>query len=202
MVANAIESIGPAGSTTAQVSSILNAIAPLLWPIIVGVAIYIFRAPLAAAIGRVSEVDVGAAKVVLQKQADNAANTAKAVATKAASGKAQLPPKSPKIADAESKATKDPSGSIMTAWLAVEDAVREAGHLTGYGVMSPSVPSVVNDLTGKGLDTSLVPVATTLESLRNVAAAKPKTVSAATATSFVSAAGDLARMISKISKAP
>ena len=62
MVANAIQSIGPAGSTIAQVSSILNAIAPLLWPIIVGVAIYIFRAPLAAAIGRVSEVDVGAAK--------------------------------------------------------------------------------------------------------------------------------------------
>jgi hypothetical protein len=199
MVATAIGSGVLAESTTSQVSSILHAIAPLFWPIVVLLAIIIFRAPLTGLIGRISEVDVGSAKVLAQTDANNAANTAKAVAMKEA-GKAQLPPKPPKITDAEANASKDPSGSIMTAWLAVEDAARGAGNPAGHGVVSPSVPAIVNELTSKGLDSSLVPVAKSLESLRNVAASKPKAVNAATATSFVSAAGDLARLISKIGK--
>lgn len=188
-----------AQSTTSQVSSILQAIAPLLWPFVAVLAIIIFRAPLAGLIGRISEVDIGSAKVLAQTEANNAANTAKAVAMNAA-GKGQLPPKPAKIADAEASAAKDPSGSIMKAWLAVEDATR-ATHPAGHGVQSLSVPSVVNALTSKGLDTALVPVAKTLESLREVAATKPKAVDAATATSFVSAAGDLASLISKIGSA-
>jgi hypothetical protein len=186
-----------AQGTTSQISSILDAIAPLLWPLVAVVAIIIFRAPLTGLIGRISEVDIGSAKVLARTEAGNAANTAKAVAKNAA-GQGPLPPKPPKIADAEASATKDPSGSIMKAWLAVEDASREAILPAGQGVQSPSVPSVVNSLTSKGLDTALVPVAKTLQSLRDVAAAKPKAVDAATATSFVSAASDLASLISKI----
>lgn len=187
-----------AQGTTSQVSSILHAIAPLLWPLVVVLAIIIFRAPLTGLIGRISEVDIGSAKVLAQTEANNAANTAKAVAMNAA-GTGQLPPMPSRIADAESSITKDPSGSIMKAWMAVEDATRgAAAHPAGNGVQSPSVPSVVNALTSKGLDTALVPVAKTLESLRDVAAAKPKAVDAATATSFVSAAGDLASLISRI----
>lgn len=186
--------------TASQVSSILNAIAPLLWPVVVVLAIIIFRAPLTGLIGRISEVDIGSAKVLAQTEANNAANTAKAVAMKAAAN-GQLPPKPSKIADAEASVAKDPSGSMMTAWLAVEDATRGASDLAGHGVQSPSVPSVVNALTSKGLDTALVPVAKTLESLRAVAAAKPKAVDAATAASFVSAAGDLASLISNVGSA-
>jgi hypothetical protein len=182
-----------AGSTANQVSTILQAIAPLLWPVVVIAAILVFQAPLRAAIGRVSEVDVGTAKIVLQRQADNVANTAKAVI-----GAGDGMPSLPAMADAEAKATADPSGSVLTAWRAVEDAVRGVAEQVP-GVISPSVPEVVNALTSsKGLDSSMVPVAQTLESLRSVAAGKPEAISAATAMSFVSAAGDLARLIAKV----
>jgi hypothetical protein len=53
-------------------------------------------------------------------------------------------------------------------------------------------------MTGRGgLDSSLVPVAQMLESVRSTAATTPKAISPATATSFVSAAGDLARLMAK-----
>jgi hypothetical protein len=60
------------------------------------------------------------------------------------------------------------------------------------------VADVVNAyVPSKGLDSSLVPVAKTLESLRAVAAEEPKMISPAMATSFVPAADDVARLIEK-----
>lgn len=184
-----------ADSTVNQVSIILHALAPLLWPVVVIAAILLFQGPLRAAIGRVSEVDVGTAKVVLQKQADDTANTAKA----AAGDGQDMPPPPAAITAAAAQATGDPAGSILTAWTAVEDAVRRPAAQQAPGTKtSPSVPQVVNTMTSsKGLDSSLVPVAKALESLRSVAAGQPEAISPATATSFVSAAGDLARLIAK-----
>jgi hypothetical protein len=187
-----IASAATNAGTADQVSTVLNAVAPLLWPVVVIVAILVLRKPLGSAIGRVSEVDVGTAKVVLQRQADTAANTAKAVAT-AADG---LPEAAPEISQAAAKTTDDPPGSVLLAWRAVEDLARRAQPQAGpRGVISPSVPEVVNAMAG--LDSSLVPVAQMLESVRSMAAVRPAAISPATATSFVSAAGDLARLIAK-----
>lgn len=196
----------PADSTASQVSTILNAIAPLLWVAVVVAAIAIFRKPLSAAIGRVSEVDVGTAKVVLQNQADIAANTAKQVAGRAkqvasATGKQVVEADSKTkeaISQATSSATTDPSGSVLTAWRAVENAAGAATAGQVRGVMSPPVPQVVNDLAkGNQVESALVPVAETLESLRKMATIKPKAITPATATSFVAAAADLADVITQ-----
>jgi hypothetical protein len=181
-----------ADSAVNQVSTILHAVAPVLWPLVVILAILIFHTPLGAAIGRVSEVDVGTTKVVLQKQADNVANTTKAVI-----GAGQSTQSPSAIAEAEAKASSDPSGSVLTAWRAVEEAVSPAAG-RAPGVISPSVPAVVNALTSsKDLSSALVPVAETLESLRSMAASRPKAITAATATSFIAAARDLASLIAK-----
>lgn len=181
-----------ADSTASQVSTILNAIAPLLWVAVVLLAIVIFRKPLTSAIGRVSEVDVGTTKVVLQNQADSVANTTKKVI-----GAAHKPPTGA-MAEAAGKATSDPPGSVLDAWSAVEDAVRAPAAEQVPGVISPSVPQVVNALTSsKGLDSSLVLASKTLESLRQMAAVNPKAITPATAKSFVSAADDLAQLITK-----
>jgi hypothetical protein len=191
-----------ADSAASEWSSILNAIAPLLWPLLVAAVIVIFRKPLGAAVGRVTEVDVGTTKVVLQNAADNAANTAKKVHTDTmpATGQ-QIAGASAgtkdEISAAKASGTSDPAGSVLKAWLAVENATREPGAQLAPGVaVSPSVPAVVNELTkSKGLDSSLVPVAETLQSMRQMAARSPKTITPATAMSFVSAAGDLADLI-------
>jgi hypothetical protein len=152
-----------------------------------------FQSPLRAAIGRVSEVDVGSTKVVLQKQADDAANTTKSVI-----GTGEAAPETPPIiADAKTNATKAPANSVLDAWTGVENATRQAAQ-DAPGVTSPSVADVVNAyVQSKGLDSSLVPVAKTLESLRAVAAEEPKMISPAMATSFVPAADDVARLIEK-----
>jgi hypothetical protein len=196
LIASAAVASTQAAGTADQVSTILNAVAPLLWPVVVIVAILVFQNPLRAAIGRVSEVDVGTAKVVLQRQADTAANTAKAVATAARGLPESLPEE---MSQAAAKATDDPSGSVLLAWRGLEDVIRTAQpQAAAQGVISPSVPEVVNAMTsGAGLDSSLVPVAKMLESVRSTAAASPEAISPATATSFVSAAGDLARLIAK-----
>jgi hypothetical protein len=196
LIASAAAASTQAADTADQVSAISNAVAPLLWPVVVIVAILVFQKPLRAAIGRVSEVDVGTAKVTLQGQADTAANTAKAVAT-AADGLPESPPE--QISQAADKAMADPSGSVLLAWRALEDVTRKTPpQAAALGVISPSVPEVVNAMTGSaGLDSSLVPVAKMLESVRSTAATKPEVISPATATSFVSAAGDLARLIAR-----
>jgi hypothetical protein len=175
-------------------SNVLRAVSALTWPVIVVIAIIVFQAPLRAAIGRISEVDVGTTKVVLQNQADNAANTTKSLIG-APEG---VSDSSSAIAAARTNAAKDPSNSVLSAWSGVEDAVRKAAQ-AAPGVSSPSVPEVVNKLVAESsLDSALVPVAKTLESLRAVAAIKPKAISPAMATSFVSAASDLARLIGKV----
>jgi hypothetical protein len=197
LIASAAGASTQAASTGDQVSTVLNAVTSLLWPVVVIVAILVFQKPLRAAIGRVSEVDVGTAKVALQRQADTAANTAKAVAA-AADG---LPEPPEQISAAAGTATADPSGSVLQAWRALEDVSRKTPpQVAASGVISPSVPEVVNAMTGSaGLDSSLVPVAKMLESVRSTAATTPKAISPATATSFVSAAGDLARLMAKAS---
>jgi hypothetical protein len=88
---------------------------------------------------------------------------------------------------------------VLQAWRALEDVTRKTPpQAAAPGVISPSVPEVVNAMTGSGsLDSSLVPVAKMLESVRSTAATTPKAISPATATSFVSAAGDLARLMAK-----
>lgn len=169
----------------------LDAVATLLWPIIAGGSIVLFRKPLISAIGRVSQVDVGSTKVILQGQADDAANT-----TKALIGADDGTPPSAGITAAKGQIPGSPGTAVLTAWSAVEDAVRKAAKAKP-GVISPSVPDVVNDLvTRNELDSSLVPVAHSLEGLRSAAASRPDAVSPAMATSFVAAADDLARMIS------
>jgi hypothetical protein len=155
-------------------------------------AIVIFRGPLGGAFGRVSEVDIGSNKVLLQQQADSAANTTKAVSGVAAAGATMTP--SPAINSAKDSATSDPAGAVLEAWSAVEEAIRPIAAAAA-GVISPSVPAVVNSLISKGLDSSLVPTAASLSALRDVAARKPKSITPATATSFVAAADDLVRLI-------
>jgi hypothetical protein len=186
-----------ADSTASQVSTILNAIAPLLWVAVVVLAIVIFRKPLAAAMGRVSEVDVGSAKVVLENQANIAANTVKQVASNAGKPIAEADPDTKQaITQARNSAASNPSGSVLSAWSMVEDAAGAAGPVGG--AMSPAVPDVVNELAkDHHLDLSLVPVAKMLASLREVATKSPKAISPQTATSFVNAAGDLANLISQ-----
>jgi hypothetical protein len=190
-------------STLDQWSTLLNAI---VWPVVVIVAIAVFHAPLASAIGRVTQVDVGTTKVVLQQQADSAANTAKQVAgqvKQAGSGTSKqvaAPDDRAKvaIAQATSSATSDPSGSVLNAWRAVETVAGALPAARVSGVMSPGVPGVVNELTkDSGVGSALVPVAETLESLRKMAATNPKAITPATATSFVAAATDLADVIAQ-----
>jgi hypothetical protein len=202
----AAASSASADSTASQISTVLNAIAPLLWPIVVIVVILIFHTPLAHAIGRVSQVDVGTTKVILQQQADSAANTAKQVAgrlkqSSLSTGKQLATPDDKAkvaISQATTNATSDPSGSVLNAWRAVETAAGAAPVARASGVMSPGVPDVVNDLTkASHVDSALVPVAESLESLRKMAATNPKAITPATATSFVSAAADLADVIAQ-----
>jgi hypothetical protein len=191
MTFNATAPLPLADGAVNQISTILNALAPLLWPIVVILAALIFRAQIGGALGRVSEVDVGTTKVLLQKQADSLANT-----TKAVMGTGDTTPQPSAITAAVAKTTSDPSGAILGAWRAVEDV---AGQKVPpeQGLKSLSVPEAVSALTSKGLDPSLVVVAGMLESLREVAATKPKAINAATATSFVAAADDLSRLIVK-----
>jgi hypothetical protein len=179
-------------------SDVLGASASVVWPAIVILAIVVFHKPLRAAIGRISEVDIGSTKVVLQKQAEHAANT-----TKSLIGTGDDAPASPRIiAEAKGKAASDPSNSVLYAWTGVENATRKAAQ-EAPGVASPSVPEVVNRMTAQGeLNPALVPVAKTLESLRAEAATKPKTITPAIATSFVTAADDLARLITRVTSQP
>jgi hypothetical protein len=181
-----------ADSTTTQVSTILHALAPLLWPVVVIIALVLFQAPLRAAISRVSEVDVGAAKVVLEQQADAAASTVKAAASAVSTSTASPPA----INSAAGAAASDPSGSVLTAWSAVEDA---AGHAQSAGPassVSQTVPQVLDSMAqAKDVPSSLVRVAQTLESLRGVANSAPKSITPGTAVSFVNAARDLVRVL-------
>lgn len=179
-------------STSDDLASIGHALAALMWPAIVLVALIILRTPLKAALGRVSEVDVGTTKVVLQGQADQAANTTKAVLG------ADPSPTAPAISDAAAKSTSDPAGAVLGAWNAVENATAtRTAAKDAPGVTSPSVPDVVNKLFGDGPKSSLVPVAKSLEALRAVAAHNAKAITPATAQSFVAAADDLVRLIGK-----
>ena len=180
-------------SASDDIANIGHVLAALIWPAIVIIALLLFRRPLSAAIGRVSEVAVGTTKVELQGQADSAANTTKAVLGTGTGA----PASSSEIADASAKASNNPAGAVLDAWSVVEDATRKAAQ-AAPGVSSPSVPEVVNSLIPKGLDSSLVPVAKNLESLRSVAASNAKVISPATAKSFVAASDDLARMIGKV----
>lgn len=188
-------------STASQVSTVLNAIAPLLWVVVVVLAIVIFRKPLTSAIGRVSEVDVGSTKVVLENQAEIAANTTKQVATNAGKPIANADANTKQaISEAKKSVADDPSASVLSAWSMVETAAGAAGPVGG--VTSPAVPDVVNGLAKDNrLDSSLVPVAKMLESLRNMATKNPKAISSPTAESFVNAAGDLANLLTQ-AKAP
>ena len=104
-----------ADSTASQVSTILNAIAPLLWVAVVVLAIVIFRKPLAAAMGRVSEVDVGSAKVVLENQANIAANTVKQVASNAGKPIAEADPDTKK-AITEARNSAADKGRSRSLW--------------------------------------------------------------------------------------
>lgn len=189
-------------STASQVSTVLNAIAPLLWVAVVILAIVIFRKPLATAIGRVSEVDVGSTKVVLQNQADIAANTAKQVASNAGKPMTDADDKTQEAVNAaRNTATSNPAGAVLNAWGMVETAAGAVG--SAGGAASRAVPDVVNDLAkGNQLDSSLVPVAKMLDSLRQVAVKSPKAITTATATSFVGAAGDLANLIAAAGALP
>ncbi len=188
VVATAVSVAPSAKDGTAE---IIRAIGALAWPVIVVIALWLLRDPLRSAVGRVSEVDVGGTKVVLQKQADDAANTTKAALGAAGTRMAAQP----LIDTAKAKATTNPSGAVLDAWAGIEDVVRKA-PAASHGAMSASVTDVVNGLAiAKSLDASLVPVAKTLESLRAIAAVKPKTISPAMATSFVAATDDLARLI-------
>ena len=192
--ASRTSSIG-ADSAVTQVAALLHAIAPILWPLIVVLAIVIFRGPLGGALGRVSEVDIGSNKVLLQQQADSAANTTKAVSGGAAPGAPiTTTPLSPAITSAKDSATSDPAGAVLKAWSAVEEAIRPIAAAAA-GVISPNVPDALNSLVIKGLNSSLVPTATSLSALRDVAARKSKSITPATATSFVAAAEDLVRLI-------
>jgi hypothetical protein len=193
-------------STASQVATVLNAIAPMIWAVVVIVVLVVFHAPLATAIGRVSQVDIGTTKVILQQQADNAANTAKQAAAAArvkqsglaTSTRVAIPDDRAKLAisQATSSATSDPSGSVLNAWRAVEAVAGAVPAARVSGVMSMGVPSVVNELTkDNNVDSALVPVAESLESLRQMAARNPKAITPATATSFVAAAADLADVI-------
>jgi hypothetical protein len=186
-----------ADSATSQVSTILHALAPLLWPVVVVIALVLFQAPLRAAIGRVNEVDVGAAKVVLQQQADTAASAVKAAASAVATD-TQSPPA---IESAAGTAASNPSGSVLTAWSAVEDAAGQAQSPGPASSVSQTVPQVLDSLAqGKDVPSSLVRVAQTLESLRGVASSAPKSITPGTAVSFVNAARDLVRVLD--AKAP
>ncbi|HEY8827093.1 MAG TPA: hypothetical protein VIM17_04990 [Jatrophihabitantaceae bacterium] len=180
--------------TLTQVSALLRGIAPILWPLIVVLAIVIFRGPLGSAFGRISEVDIGSNKVLLQQQADMAANTTKAVSGAAASGARISTTPSPAMSSARDSAGSDPAGAVLKAWSAVEDAVRPIA-VAAAGVISPTVRDAVNSLISKGLDSSLVPTSASMSALRDVAARKPKSITPATATSFVAAADDLVRLI-------
>lgn len=181
-----------ADSATTQVSTILHALAPLLWPVVVIVALILFQAPLRAAISRVNEVDVGTAKVVLQQQADTAASAVKAAAS-AVAATTTLPPA---IESAVGTAASNPSGSVLTAWSAVEDAAGQAQPSGPASVVSQTVPQVLDSMAqAKDVPSSLVRVAQTLESLRGVADSAPKSITPATAVSFVNAARDLVRVL-------
>lgn len=181
-------------AASADASSVIDSIATLLWPLIVLAVLFVLRKPLASAIGRVSEVDVGTAKVILQGQADAAANTTKALVQPAAGA----PP--PKIEEASKKSSSDPAGAVIDAWNVVEHAIRPAAA-AAPGASSPSVPEVVNGLSGEGsLDSALVPVAKDLEAFRAVAATRAKMITPAAAKSFVDAAGDLATLIQAATK--
>ncbi|HEY2551373.1 MAG TPA: hypothetical protein VGI64_12425 [Streptosporangiaceae bacterium] len=182
-----------ADSATNQVSTILHALAPLLWPVVVIIALVLFQAPLRAAIGRVNEVDVGTAKVVLQQQADTAASAVKAAASAVAVTTTTSPPA---IESAVGTAASNPSGSVLTAWSAVEDAAGQAHPSGPASVVSQTVPQVLDSMAqAKDVPSSLVRVAQTLESLRGVADSAPKSITPATAVSFVNAARDLVRVL-------
>jgi hypothetical protein len=172
-------------------AAIISALGTFIWPLAVLFAIVVFRKPLTSALGRVSEVDVAGAKIVLQGQADRAANAAKKVASSAQN----LPPPSDAMKSAAAAAVKDPAGSVLTAWKDVEDTIRPAGAAMG-GAQSPSVPDMVKSMVNDHkLDPSLETVADSLESVRKVAAMGGSAVSPAAAVSFVSAAEDLTRLV-------
>jgi hypothetical protein len=202
----AAASAASSNSTASQVATVLNAIAPMIWAVVVIVALVVFRAPLATAIGHVSQVDVGSTKIILQQQADSAANTAKQAAAlvrnarPATSTRMAIPDDRAKLAisQATSSATSDPSGSVLNAWRAVEGVAGAVPAARVSGVMSLGVPGVVNELTKDNhVESALVPVAESLESLRQTAARNPKAITPATATSFVAAAADLADVIAQ-----
>jgi hypothetical protein len=183
-------------AASTNTADVIGSIATLLWPLIVLTVLIVFRRPLASVIGRVSEVDVGTAKVILQHQADIAANTTKALVQPTAGGRP------PEIADASKKSSSDPDGAIIDAWNVVEHAITPQAA-AAPGASSPSVPEVVNGLTSNGsLHSALVPVAKDLEALRDVAASQARAISPATAKSFVDAAGDLAAAIQAASNQP
>ena len=171
------------GSDTAD---LLRAVSTLAWPALAVLAVVLLRTPLGNALDRLTEVDVGSTKVLLQQQADNAANTAKA-ATPPTTPTAP-PPQA--IVNAAASATKDPAGAVLKAWAAVEEAIRPAAR-AAEGVISPTVADVLNSLVGKGVSESLVPAAVNLAGVRDAAAKKPRTINPAAATSFVAAATDI-----------
>ena len=178
-------------ASASEAAAIIGALGTFIWPLAVVFAVLLFRKPLTIALGRVSEVDIAGAKIVLQSQADRAANAAKMAAISAHN----LPPPSDAMKSAAAAAVKDPAGSVLAAWKDVEDTVRVGGAGMG-GAHSPSVPEMVKSMVDNHkLDPSLEGVADSLESVRAVAAMGGNTVSPAAAVSFVSAAEDLARLV-------
>jgi len=184
---------------------VASLVASLAWPVLVLVALLIFRKPLATLIGRATDIELFGAKVRLGKEIQRAA-----VSTEAAVASVQSRPEFESAAKPKTRAadrnpwlatlTESPSLAAIYAWAGLEKSLRRLA--SAFGDASPSSVSVTDLLAGLDKNAVLEPEFTSaahdLRLIRNRIAYGTATISEAEGLSFINSAWQLSQLADQV----
>lgn len=185
---------------------IASLVASLAWPVLVLVALLIFRKPLIGLIARATDIELFGAKVRLGKEIQRAA-----VSTEAAVASVQSRPEFDTTGKPRSRAAdknpwlatlgESPSLAAIYAWAGLEKSLRKLASAFG-DASSPSSVSVTDLLAGLEKNAVLEPeftrAAHDLRLIRNRIAYGTATISEAEGLSFINSAWQLSQLADQL----
>jgi hypothetical protein len=183
---------------------IASLVGSLAWPVLVLVALLIFRKPLVGLIGRATDIELFGASVKLGKEIQRAAVSAEA-AVASAQSRRELVPEKPRARAADKNpwlATlgESPSLAAIYAWAGLEKALRKLA--SAFGDAAPSSVSVTELLAGLEkngvLETEFVRAAHDLRLIRNRIAYGTATITEAEGLSFINSAWQLSQLAEQL----
>jgi hypothetical protein len=184
---------------------IASLVASLAWPVLVVVALLIFRKPLIGLIARATDIQLFGATVRLGKEIQRAAVSTEAAVASAQSRRdlTEVPKSRPR---AEGKnpwlatLSESPSLAAIYAWAGLEKSLRKLG--SAFGDSTPSSASVTDLLAGleknSVLEPEFVRAAHDLRLIRNRIAYGTATITEAEGLSFINSAWQLGQLADQL----